>query len=143
MQKVSPIKWTKERTKYLNLKTSQSVWNIPTKRQIIRIYEQEFQDFWDTMKRSNLRIMFIEGGKVFQAKGILCSTKSQKKISKNQGKRCLYKYRRHLKPNRQDQERTFPHHITNKLVNTQTRENILKIFCSKEKHLFTNQGPSE
>jgi uncharacterized coiled-coil protein SlyX len=36
-------------------------WRVRDHERILRKYEWNMQDIWDTMKRSNLRIMGIEG----------------------------------------------------------------------------------
>jgi hypothetical protein len=92
------------------------------------------QEFNDSIKRPNLRIMGIEEGEEVQAKGI-CNifNKIITENFPNLEKTMPFQVQEVPRtPNRLDQSRTNPQHIIIKTTSTECRERILKAIREKK-----------
>jgi hypothetical protein len=98
------------------------------------------QEFTNSIKRPNLRIMGIKEGEEVQAKGIhnifnkiiTENFPNLKKIMPTQVQEAS------RTPNRPDQNRTTPRHIIIKKISTENRERILKAVREKKQHTKVN-----
>jgi hypothetical protein len=93
------------------------------------------QEFSNSIKRSNLRIMGIKKREEVQAKGICnmfnkIKTKNFPNLEKDLPIQVQEAPRT---PNRLDQKRTSPQHIIIKTTGTENRERILKAVREKDK----------
>jgi hypothetical protein len=98
------------------------------------------QEFNDSIKRPNLRIMGIEEGEELQTKGIhnifnKIITENFPNLEKTMPIQVQESFRT---PNRLDQNRTTPQHIIIKSTSTENRESILK--AVREKKQITYRG---
>jgi hypothetical protein len=94
----------------------------------LKTCERNMQEFTDSIKRPNLRIMGIEEREEVQAKGI-CNIFS-KIITENfpnlEKTMPIQVQEASRTPNRPDQNRITPQHIIIKTISTEYRERILK-----------------
>jgi hypothetical protein len=109
----------------------------------LKSYERNTQEFTNTIKRPNLRIMGIEEGKEVQPKRIhnivnkiitenFPNLKKVMPIQVQEASRT---------PNRLDQNRTSPCHVIIKITRTENRERILK--AEEEKNIYIKVIPSK
>jgi hypothetical protein len=103
----------------------------------LKTRERNMQEFNDSIKRPNLRIMGIEEGEEVQTKGI-CNifNKITTENFRNLEKTIPIQVQEASK--RLDQNRTTPRHITIKTTSTEYRERILK--AVREKKQVTYKG---
>jgi chromosome segregation ATPase len=106
----------------------------------LKTYERNRQEFTDSIKRPNLRIMGIEEGEEVQAKGIhnIFSKIITENFPNLEKTMPIQVQEASRTPNRLDQNRTTPQHIIMKTTSTENRERILK--AVKEKKQITYKG---
>jgi hypothetical protein len=100
----------------------------------LKTCKRNVQEFTDSIKRPNLRIMDIEEGEEVQAKGIhnifnKIITENVPNLEKTMPIQVQEASRT---PNRLDQNRTTPRHIVIKTTSSENRERISK-GCKREK----------
>jgi hypothetical protein len=102
------------------------------------------QELTNSIKRPNLRIIGIEEGEKVQAKGM--PNIFNKIITENfpnlENSIPIQIQEASRAPNRQDQNRTTPQHITIKTTTTETQERILKA-VRKKKQITYKVNPSK
>jgi phosphatidate phosphatase PAH1 len=94
----------------------------------LNTYERSIQEFNDSIKKQNLRIMGTEEGKEVQTKGI-CNIFNKiitENFSNLEKTMPIHVQEASRTPNRLDQNRTTPRHIIIKTISTEYRERILK-----------------
>jgi hypothetical protein len=94
----------------------------------LKTCERNMQEFTNSIKRPNLRIMDIEEGEEVQVKGICnifnkITTENFPKLEKTMPAQLREAFR---SPNRVDQNRTNQQHIIIKTTSTEYRDRILK-----------------
>jgi hypothetical protein len=106
----------------------------------LKTCEKKMQEFTNSIKRPNLRIMGIEEGQEVQAKGM--HNIFNKIITENfpnlEKSIPIHMQEASRTPNRSDQNRTTPRHMIIKTTNTENRERILK--AVREKKQITYKG---
>jgi hypothetical protein len=98
------------------------------------------QEFSNSIKRSNLRIMGIEEGEEAQAKGVgnIFNKIRPENFPKLRKELPIQVQEVSRTPNRLDQNRTSPWHIIIKATSTENRERTLK--AVREKNQITYKG---
>jgi hypothetical protein len=104
----------------------------------LKTWEKKMQEFTDSIKRPNLRIMGIEEGEEVQAKGMRnIFDKIITENFPNLEKTMLIQIQEASRtPNRSGQNRTTPQHIIIKTTSTETRERILKAVREKKQIIY-------
>ncbi|KAL6087914.1 hypothetical protein STEG23_008170 [Scotinomys teguina] len=105
-----------------------------------KVIKQNVQEIWDTMKRSNIRIIGIEEGEEYQLKGTenifnKIIEENFPNLKKEPPIKIQEAYRT---PNRLDPQKKSSHHIIIKTLNIQNKERILR--AAKEKGQLTYKG---
>jgi hypothetical protein len=107
----------------------------------LKSYERNMQQFTDSFKRPNLRIMGIEEGEVVQAKEI--HNISNKIITENfpdlEKAVPIQVQEASRTPNRLDQTRTTPLYIIIKTISRENRETILKAVREKKQITYKDK----
>ncbi|MGC6984821.1 RBD-like domain-containing protein, partial [Enterococcus hirae] len=107
---------------------------------LVRNQEHNIQELWDSIKRPNLRVISVEEGAEFQAKGMsnLFSeiiTENFPNLRNEWENQVQEAYRT---PNIQNHNRSTPRHIIMKMPNVLSKERILK--ATREKKQITYGG---
>jgi hypothetical protein len=94
-----------------------------------RKYEWNMQDFWDTMKRPNLRIMGVQEGENIHTKGFdnLFNRIIAENFPNLEKERVTQVQEAYRRPNCQDQKRNTPRYIIIKTFSKMNKERILKV----------------
>ncbi|KAL6088973.1 hypothetical protein STEG23_021130 [Scotinomys teguina] len=104
-----------------------------------KVIKQNVQEIWDTMKRSNIRIIGIEEGE-YQLKGMenIFNKIIEENFPNLKKEPPIKTQEAYRTPNRLDPQKNSSHHIIIKTLNIQNKERILR--AAKEKGQLTYKG---